>query len=274
MKNMLFLSVIGSLILLSRWTIVSADNFFITTHPTSDPAPSVFTYNGENRVYVYTTQDKIMTPEKSYPIDTIHCYSSDDMFCYMQQNRLLPVRSLYMRLLLYLIQQVLPRQPSGLRTERLSDRLPTGQIILGCVVLLPKERSSRAGIFSGMVYLTLVRSFSLWDKAAAALLSTCTLPKTQYRVSLPYCRHVEVSVSAKLCRIPFRSTVIPAQPTASSGHSHFPGHRLMPRDGTSVFPIMLQSATMMCTLLHQLTPSLLPKVSHHQYPRYIGVLFC
>jgi hypothetical protein len=80
MKNVLFLCLAGSLFLISGWTITSADNFFITTHPTSDPAPSVFTHRGETRVYVYTTQDKIITPDKPYPIDTIRCYSSDDMF--------------------------------------------------------------------------------------------------------------------------------------------------------------------------------------------------
>jgi hypothetical protein len=58
---------------------IFADNCFVTTHPTSDPAPSVFTYNGVTKVYVYCTQDKIGSTG-SYPIDTIHCYSSTDMF--------------------------------------------------------------------------------------------------------------------------------------------------------------------------------------------------
>jgi hypothetical protein len=58
---------------------VFADNCFATLHPTSDPAPSVFTYNGVTKVYVYCTQDKIGSTG-SYPIDTIHCYSSTDMF--------------------------------------------------------------------------------------------------------------------------------------------------------------------------------------------------
>jgi hypothetical protein len=56
-----------------------ADNCFVTTHPTSDPAPSVFTYNGVTKVYVYCTQDKIGS-SGSYPIDTIHCYSSTDIY--------------------------------------------------------------------------------------------------------------------------------------------------------------------------------------------------
>ncbi|MBN1307282.1 MAG: family 43 glycosylhydrolase [Chitinispirillaceae bacterium] len=62
-----------------------ADNCFINgssvplPHPTSDPAPSVFTYNGETKVYFYCTQD-IIGGSGAYPIDTIHCYSSEDMF--------------------------------------------------------------------------------------------------------------------------------------------------------------------------------------------------
>lgn len=56
------------------------NNYIITSHPTSDPAPSVFTWNGETRVYLYTTQDKIDTAANPYPIDTIRCYSSNDMF--------------------------------------------------------------------------------------------------------------------------------------------------------------------------------------------------
>ena len=58
-----------------------ADNFFIPYHPTSDPAPSVFTYNGMTKVYVYCTQDMIgSSGSVVYPIDTIHCYSSSDMY--------------------------------------------------------------------------------------------------------------------------------------------------------------------------------------------------
>lgn len=57
-----------------------ADNCFITAHPTSDPAPSVFTYNGVEKVYFYCTQDKIATGNGDYPIDTVHCYSSTDMY--------------------------------------------------------------------------------------------------------------------------------------------------------------------------------------------------
>ena len=58
---------------------VLADNYFISVHPTSDPAPSVFTYNGVTKVYVYCTQDMIAL-SGNYPIDTIHCYSSTDMY--------------------------------------------------------------------------------------------------------------------------------------------------------------------------------------------------
>ncbi|MBN1130936.1 MAG: family 43 glycosylhydrolase [Chitinispirillaceae bacterium] len=64
---------------------VHADNCFINgssvplPHPTADPAPTVFTYNGKTKVYFYTTQD-IIGGSGTYPIDTIHCYSSEDMF--------------------------------------------------------------------------------------------------------------------------------------------------------------------------------------------------
>jgi arabinoxylan arabinofuranohydrolase len=64
---------------------VFADNCFINgasvpvPHPTSDPAPSVFTYGGETKVYFYCTQD-IVAGSGTYPIDTIHCYSTTDMF--------------------------------------------------------------------------------------------------------------------------------------------------------------------------------------------------
>ena len=64
---------------------VFADNCFIngsavpTPHPTSDPAPSVFTYNGAEKCYFYCTQDIIGGPG-TYPIDTIHCYSTPDMY--------------------------------------------------------------------------------------------------------------------------------------------------------------------------------------------------
>ncbi|MBN1307280.1 MAG: family 43 glycosylhydrolase [Chitinispirillaceae bacterium] len=62
-------------------TAVHADNWIVTERPTSDPAPMVFTYNGETRVYVYCTQDKLTGFGSAvYPIDTIHIYSSDDMF--------------------------------------------------------------------------------------------------------------------------------------------------------------------------------------------------
>ena len=58
---------------------LQADNCFITAHPTADPAPSVFTYNGITKAYFYCTQDKIGL-SGTYPIDTIHCYSSTDMY--------------------------------------------------------------------------------------------------------------------------------------------------------------------------------------------------
>lgn len=66
---------------------VQADNFVVTQYPTSDPAPSVFTYNGETRVYLYCTQDKFMSGV--YPIDTLHCYSSDDMFHWRDEGVIL-----------------------------------------------------------------------------------------------------------------------------------------------------------------------------------------
>jgi arabinoxylan arabinofuranohydrolase len=59
--------------------VVHADNCFITGYPTSDPAPSVFTYHGVTKAYLYCTQDKVGF-SGNYPIDTIHCYSSSDMF--------------------------------------------------------------------------------------------------------------------------------------------------------------------------------------------------
>jgi hypothetical protein len=58
----------------------SADNCFIRSHPTSDPAPYVYTDgNGVQTVYLFCTQDKIVGGS-DYPIDTIHCYSTTDMF--------------------------------------------------------------------------------------------------------------------------------------------------------------------------------------------------
>jgi hypothetical protein len=72
-------------------TTVQADNFAITKFPTSDPAPSVFTYNGETRVYLYCTQDKMISGV--YPIDTLHCYSSDDMFHWRDEGVILDERS-------------------------------------------------------------------------------------------------------------------------------------------------------------------------------------
>lgn len=64
---------------------VFADNCFINgssvavPHPTSDPAPTVFTYNGTTKVYFYCTQD-IIGGSGSYPIDTVNCYTSSDMY--------------------------------------------------------------------------------------------------------------------------------------------------------------------------------------------------
>lgn len=80
MKKIRFFLAIAALALLALSTTPAADNFFISTRPTSDPAPAVFTYNGETRVYCYTTQDKSTVTGKPYPIDTIRCYSSNDMF--------------------------------------------------------------------------------------------------------------------------------------------------------------------------------------------------
>jgi hypothetical protein len=68
-----------------------ADNFVITEYPTSDPAPSVFIYNDETRVYLYCTQDKMISGV--YPIDTLHCYSSDDMFHWRDEGVVLDERS-------------------------------------------------------------------------------------------------------------------------------------------------------------------------------------
>lgn len=73
-------------------TATQADNFVVTQHPTSDPAPSVFTYNGETRVYLYCTQDKLGS-FGVYPIDTIHCYSSDDMFHWRDEGVVLDEKS-------------------------------------------------------------------------------------------------------------------------------------------------------------------------------------
>lgn len=72
-------------------TAVLADNFIVTTYPTSDPAPTVFTYDGETRVYLYCTQDKFISGV--YPIDTLHCYSSDDMFHWRDEGVALDERS-------------------------------------------------------------------------------------------------------------------------------------------------------------------------------------
>lgn len=69
-------------------TTAQADNFIVTTHPTSDPAPTVFTHNGETRVYLYCTQDKLVS-EGVYPIDTLHCYSSADMFHWRDEGIIL-----------------------------------------------------------------------------------------------------------------------------------------------------------------------------------------
>lgn len=71
------MAVLSSAVLFA--SAVFADNCFITAWPTSDPAPSVFTYNGETRLYFYCTQDKKGT-SGTYPIDTIHVYSTADMF--------------------------------------------------------------------------------------------------------------------------------------------------------------------------------------------------
>ncbi|MBN2038361.1 MAG: family 43 glycosylhydrolase [Chitinispirillaceae bacterium] len=62
-----------------------ADNCFINgssvpvPHPTSDPAPTVFTYHDTTKVYFYCTQD-IVGGSGTYPIDTINCYSTTDMY--------------------------------------------------------------------------------------------------------------------------------------------------------------------------------------------------
>jgi len=60
-------------------SLLVADNCFISARPTSEPAPVVFTWNDEERLYVYCSQD-IINGSGVYPVDTIHCYSSTDMF--------------------------------------------------------------------------------------------------------------------------------------------------------------------------------------------------
>jgi arabinoxylan arabinofuranohydrolase len=60
-------------------SVLNADNCFITARPASEAAPAVFTWNGEERLYVYCTQD-IINGSGVYPVDTIHCYSTTDMF--------------------------------------------------------------------------------------------------------------------------------------------------------------------------------------------------
>jgi arabinoxylan arabinofuranohydrolase len=72
--------IMAIIFMCSFFSAPSADNCFITNHPTSDPAPSVFTYNGVEKVYFYCTQDKIGTGNGDYPIDTVHCYSTADMY--------------------------------------------------------------------------------------------------------------------------------------------------------------------------------------------------
>ena len=59
--------------------VLNGDNCFITARPASEVAPAVFTLNGEERLYVYCTQD-IINGSGVYPVDTIHCYSTTDMF--------------------------------------------------------------------------------------------------------------------------------------------------------------------------------------------------
>ena len=71
---------IAAWILLLWAAAIFADNCFVTNHPTSDPAPSVLSYNGVEKVYFYCTQDKINAGNGDYPIDTIHCYSTTDMY--------------------------------------------------------------------------------------------------------------------------------------------------------------------------------------------------
>lgn len=92
MKKSRIIFTIAALALHAFRTTPAADNFFITTRPTSDPAPAVFTYNGETRVYCYTTQDKSTVTGKPYPIDTIRCYSSDDMFHWRDEGVVLDER--------------------------------------------------------------------------------------------------------------------------------------------------------------------------------------
>ena len=91
-SNKIFIAAI--MITLFSLISVHADNFVVTTHPTSDPAPTVFTHNGETRVYLYCTQDiQKQIGDWDYPIDTLHCYSSDDMFHWRDDGCILDEQS-------------------------------------------------------------------------------------------------------------------------------------------------------------------------------------
>ena len=69
---------------------VQADNCFIRRHPSSDPAPSVFTDStGVQKVFFYCTQDILGTGADNYAIDTIHCYSTTDMFHWKDEGAIL-----------------------------------------------------------------------------------------------------------------------------------------------------------------------------------------
>jgi arabinoxylan arabinofuranohydrolase len=65
--------------------VLNADNCFITARPASEVAPVVFTWNNEERLYVYCTQD-IINGSGVYPVDTIHCYSTTDMFHWQDEG--------------------------------------------------------------------------------------------------------------------------------------------------------------------------------------------
>jgi hypothetical protein len=79
-KKKLLGAMVAAGCMLLPWA-VQADNQFILSHPTSDPAPSVFVDPRDNvqKVFFYCTQD-IIGGSGTYPIDTIHCYSTTDMY--------------------------------------------------------------------------------------------------------------------------------------------------------------------------------------------------
>jgi arabinoxylan arabinofuranohydrolase len=93
LHSKIFATLAGICCLLLPW-VVNADNCFILEHPTSDPAPSVFTdpRDGVQKVFFYCTQDKVGATG-TYPIDTIGCYSSTDMYHWKNEGVALDEKS-------------------------------------------------------------------------------------------------------------------------------------------------------------------------------------